>query len=214
MVETASLRLADQISQAILEGDYSPGTRLDEAGLATRYGLSRTPVREALAEICARGLAERKPYKGVEVTLPERSTLAARFEAMAEIEALCAGLAAHRITLDSTMILERMLAEMEAADGAAYVPLNQRFHDTVCQLSGNAELARMAQDLRLRLEVIRRMQLSREARQASSLAEHRGIIEAITARDATRASHLMRKHLNHAGMRVLALLDDRESEGW
>lgn len=210
MSETAGLRLADQISQAILDGSFPPGTRLEEAGLAARYGMSRTPVREALAEVCARGLAERKPYRGVEVILPERGILVARFEAMAEIEALCAGLAAHRVTLEGTMALEALLSQMEDAEGEAYGALNQRFHDLVCSLSGNAELARIAHDLRLRLEVIRRMQLSRAARQAASLAEHRAITEAITARDADRAARMMRQHLTVAATRVLSLLDARD----
>ena len=212
MSATAALRLADEISHAILAGEFPPGTRLDEAGLAARFGLSRTPVREALAEVCARGLAELRPYRGVEVILPERGILTARFEAMAEIEALCAGLAAHRITLDGNMALTALLSRMQSAGSEAYSALNQSFHALVCELSGNAELARMAHDLRLRLEVIRRMQLSRAARQAASLAEHRAIVAAITARDAPGAAGLMRQHLTLAATRVLALLDVAPAE--
>lgn len=214
MNATAGLRLADQISQAILDGEFLPGTRLDEAGLAARFGLSRTPVREALTEVCARGLAERKPYRGVEVTLPERGLLIARFEAMAEIEALCATLAAHRITLEGDMALNALWTRMGAAPPEAYGLLNQEFHDLVCHLSGNAELARMAQDLRLRLEVIRRLQLSRAARREASHAEHHAILLAITHRDAKAAGDLMRQHLTLAATRVLTLLEQRESGGW
>lgn len=210
MNATAALRLADEISQAILSGEFPPGARLDESGLAARFGLSRTPVREALAEVCARGLAERKPYRGVEVILPERALLIARFEAMAEIEALCAGLAAHRITLEGDMALNALLSRMERAEGEAYNGLNQEFHELICGLSGNAELARMAHDLRLRLEVIRRLQLSRAARQAASLAEHRAIVAAVTARDASTATRLMRQHLTLAATRVLNLLAAQE----
>lgn len=207
MSETTALRLADQISQAILDGDYPPGTRLEETVLAARFGLSRTPVREALAEVCARGLAIRRPYRGVEVVAPDRAALLDRFEALAEVEALCARLAAHRITLDGALALEGCLERMANADPGSYRQLNADLHDRIAELTGNAELLRITQSLRTRLEAIRRAQLRRPDRMRRSLDEHRALVAAICNRQADHAADLMRAHLRAAAAELLALLD-------
>lgn len=207
MSETTALRLADQISEAILNGEFPPGTRLEEAALATRFGLSRTPVREALAEVCARGLADRRPYRGVEVVAPDRAALLDRFEALAEVEALCARLAAHRITLEGALKLDDCLGRMIDADPDAYRQLNAELHDLIGTLAGNAELMRMTQSLRTRLEIIRRAQLRRPDRMRRSLDEHRALVAAICNRQADQAADLMRGHLRAAAAELLALLD-------
>ncbi len=207
MSETTALRLADQISQAILDGDYPPGTRLEETALAARFGLSRTPVREALAEVCARGLAIRRPYRGVEVVAPDRAALLDRFEALAEVEALCARLAAHRITLEGALALEGCLERMAGADADSYRQLNADLHDRIASLTGNAELLRITQSLRTRLEAIRRAQLRRPDRMRRSLDEHRALVAAICNRQADHAADLMRAHLRAAAAELLALLD-------
>lgn len=207
MSETSALRLADLISQAILDGDYPPGTRLEEAGLAARYGLSRTPVREALAEVCARGLAERRPYRGVEVVVPDRAALLDRFEALAEVEALCAGLAAHRGRMEEMLALEECLTRMEGAAAEDYAQLNHDLHARIHAMVGNPEITRLAEGLRLRLEPARRAQLARAGRIPRSQQEHRDLVAAICNRDAERASALMRRHLHAAAAELLALLD-------
>ena len=207
MSETTALRLADQISQAILDGDYPPGTRLEETALAARFGLSRTPVREALAEVCARGLADRRPYRGVEVVAPDRAALLDRFEALAEVEALCARLAAHRITLEGALQLEDCLSRMAQADAETYRQLNADLHDLIGRLAANTELLRMTQSLRTRLEVIRRAQLRRPDRMRRSMDEHRALVAAICNRQADHAADLMRSHLRAAAAETLALLD-------
>lgn len=207
MSETTALRLADQISEAILNGEFPPGTRLEEAALAARYGLSRTPVREALAEVCARGLADRRPYRGVEVVAPDRAALLDRFEALAEVEALCARLAAHRITLEGALKLDDCLGRMADADADTYRQLNADLHDLIGTLAGNTELMRMTQSLRTRLEIIRRAQLRRPDRMRRSLDEHRALVAAICNRQAEQAADLMRGHLRAAAAELLALLD-------
>lgn len=209
MPETHALRLADRISRAILEGEYAPGTRLEEAGLAARHGLSRTPVREALAEVCARGLAERRPYRGVEVVVPDRGALLDRFEALAEVEALCAGLAAHRGRLEDMLALEDCLTRMEGAGPEAYGQLNFDLHTRIHAMVGNPEITRLADGLRLRLEAVRRAQLGRPERLGRSMDEHRLLVGAICNRDAEGAAALMRRHLRSAAAEVLALLDQR-----
>lgn len=209
MFETMALRVADQITQAIITGEFASGTRLDETRLAKQYGLSRTPIREALVEVCARGLAERTPYKGVEVIRPDRGTVLERFEALAEMEALCASLAAQRITLQASIVLESFLHEMSEAsdDHDRYSHLNSELHSRISELVGNVEITKIAQGSRRRLEMMRRVQLSDPVRIQASLAEHRELVAAICNREAALAATLMRKHIRAAAARTLVLLD-------
>lgn len=207
MSQSRVMQLVEQISQAIIDGELAPGTRLDEAGLAARFGTSRTPIREALAEICARGLAERQPYRGVAVTVPDRAVLLDRFEALAEIEALCAGLAAHRASMDDMLAIEDDLLQMETAAPESYRQANFAFHDRVCAMARNSELSRMVEGLRLRLEAVRRAQLSRSDRQRRSQQEHRELVTALCDRDAERAASVMRNHLRAAAREAVDLIE-------
>ena len=206
MGETTALRLADEITQAILQGEYPAGTRLDETSLAQRFNLSRTPIREALAEVCSRGLAERKPYRGVEVIAPDPSVLLNRFEALAELEALCAELAAHRGRIEDVLALESLVSQMAGALPEAYQQLNFQLHARIGAMSGNPELVALAEGLRLQLQVMRQAQLSRVERREHSQREHRALVEAIANRDASGARHAMRHHFRAAAAEALALL--------
>lgn len=206
MIPNTSLRLADALADDILSGSLPPGSRLEEAALAARFGCSRTPVREALAELCARGLAVRRPSRGVEVIRPDAELLLNRFEALAEIEGLCAGLAAHRGTMEEVIGLEMLLERMELAGLDEYRALNAELHDHICAMAGNPELVRVAQDLRLRLAALRGAQLRSPPRKAQSQQEHRAIVQAIAARNAEEARLLMRDHLRAAARASLAVL--------
>jgi DNA-binding GntR family transcriptional regulator len=206
MTQTLALRLADQISSDILTGVMPAGARLEEVALAERFGCSRTPVREALSELCARGLAQRRAGRGVEVIRPDSDLLLDQFEALAEMEGLLAGMAAHRGTLSEVMALEELLVVMEAAEAAAYPELNLRLHERICMMSGNRELARMAGEMRRRLDALRGAQLRSDNRRLRSAREHADLVKAIAARDAMLASRIMRDHLRASARASLAVL--------
>src|SRR5207253_5873840 len=91
--EELRLQLADEI----VRGALPPGASLDETEIARRFNVSRTPVREALRQLAVSGLVEARPHRGAVVARPSLDRLTAMFEAMAELEALCAGLAAERM---------------------------------------------------------------------------------------------------------------------
>ncbi len=217
MTETHALRLADLLSRGIIDGAIPAGTRLDEKSLAEAHGLSRTPVREALTELCGRGLALRRPYRGVEVIAPDPQHLAESFEAMSELEALCASLAAGRMPITGAIALEDLLARMEAAQASKasdlYRQLNFELHDLICELGGNAQLAQIARDLRNRFEILRRAQLHEPERIGESLMEHRLIVRALCNRDAPEAARLMRQHLRSAMAATLRLLARHDEKG-
>ena len=97
-VQTHAERLATEIADAILSGRIPPGTRLDEKSLAEQFGVSRTPVREALRQLGNSGLIDIRPHKGAAVTKVTPAKLEEMFCAMAEVEATCARLAAISMT--------------------------------------------------------------------------------------------------------------------
>jgi DNA-binding GntR family transcriptional regulator len=191
--------LCRQLADEIVEGALQPGARLDEVGLASRFGVSRTPVREALRQLEATGLVQRRPNRGVVVTLVSRERLAAMFEAMAEVEAVCARLAAARMTTAERTALQRLHAEAaaHAAAGAEarYENANRRFHGLLYDGAHNAELSAIAASMRARIAPFRRAQFRVPGRIARSWDEHDRVVRAILAGDGQAAEAAMRAHL-------------------
>ena len=193
------IRSADQIHDAlsaqIIAGTLRPGDPLGETTLAARFGLSRTPVREALQRLAAEGLVERGPRRAFLVRRMGSDALRHLFEALAELEALCASLSALRMTPTDHALLAGIL-DRDDLPGADYAQANMRFHEALRQGAGNAVLADLLADLNRRSLPWRNAQFQvRAARIETSRAEHRAILGAITARDADRAADLMRAHM-------------------
>lgn len=192
-------RIADALEEMILTGAFGGGDRLDELRLAQRFGVSRTPVREAFQRLVATGLAMHLPRRGVFVSLPGPVELMEMFETMAEIEAACARLAALRISdaaigeLHEINLLCRRALDAKDADG--YYQENERFHQTIYDQTGNGFLAGEARRLQHRLKPYRRIQLRLRGRVAQSMAEHEAILEALSAGDQARATDVMRNHV-------------------
>lgn len=145
------------------------------------------------------------PIARIEDRTQDPDGLLALFEAMAEIDALCANLAAQRAHAADLPGLEEMLQGMAVARPADYPDLNFELHDRVCAMARNAELARIAQALRLRLAPVRRIQLGHVDRQRRSLREHRALVDALGDRNGALAAGIMRAHLRVAMREVLFL---------
>lgn len=205
-------RLKQRIEDEIVSGELALGSRLDENQLATRFGVSRTPIREALLQLAATGLIQTKPRRGAIVSAPEPHLLLAMFETMAEIEAACGRLAARRLTVDDASALQTALSgcrdAMAAEDAEAYYAENYVFHTVVYRASHNAFLAEQALTLHRRLAPYRRLQLRVRQRVPQSLAEHAAIVAAILAGDATQAADALRSHVIVQGDRFTDLVAD------
>ncbi|CAM3186805.1 GntR family transcriptional regulator [Paracoccus nototheniae] len=207
-------RSADQIhatlSSQIVAGHLRPGDALAETALAARFGLSRTPVREALQRLAAEGLVERGPRRAFAVRRMTTDGLRHLFEALAELEALCAGMAALRMTPADHAMLAGIL-DSDDLPGADYAQLNIRFHQSLRQGAGNDVLAGMLEDLNRRSLPWRNAQFeARQGRIASSRAEHRAILTAITARDDTAAAAQMRAHMGASLGVILEMIAARD----
>lgn len=203
--------IADQLAVEIISGTLAAGAKLDEQTLTERFGVSRTPVREALHSLTARSLVERIPYKGVVVASITRPRIEQMFETMGEIEALCGRFAAERMTIGERGRLEVLHDEMNAlaAGGQidAYEAANTRFHQSIYVATHNEEMIELAQNLRNKLAPFRRSQLRAEARMKQSSAEHGLIVSALLDRDAKAAAKALRRHMVSAAKEVLTLID-------
>jgi DNA-binding GntR family transcriptional regulator len=194
---TDDLRLA--LADEIVAGRLAPGTALDEMGIAGRFGVSRTPVREALRQLAASGLVEIRPHRGAVVARLSTDRLHEMFVAMAELEATCAGLAAvnmsaqERRNLDEIHLLLRDL--VRSGDPQRYHEINESFHTAIYLGGHNSYLADMTLATRARLQPFRRAQFRTLGRLARSYEEHDRIVEAIARGDREGAVQAMRDHI-------------------
>jgi DNA-binding GntR family transcriptional regulator len=197
---TQADRLSDAIADCVLSGEFVPGQRLDEGMLAERYGVSRTPVREALRQLASTGLIEVKPRRGATVANATSAQLETLFGAMAEIEATCARLAAMSMTPMERRRLQSLqdgMAEIvERDDREAYAAANVGFHTQIYLGAHNEVLADIARGLRRRVAPYRRAQFRTDGRLSRSHAEHAAVVKALIACDAAAAHAAMFHHMS------------------
>ncbi len=198
--------LRDQLEQDIVTGSLQPGERLDEQSLAARFGVSRTPIREALMQLASAGLVTLHARRGAFVASLSFRAIVERFEVMAALEGMCGALAARRITerqrVDLAAAHEACTQEAATGSADAYYYANERFHEAIYAASHNAYLAEQARALHNRLKPYRRLQLRARARVASSLREHQAIVEAILAGDGATAERELKQHILIQGDRL------------
>lgn len=205
-MQTRASLVHRHLQTEIAEGRIEPGVKLDEQEIAERFGVSRTPVREAFRLLAADDLVELRGRQGALVRVIGVHALIEMFQVMGELEGLCARLAARRLTpaqkVALTELHERLIA---AADQGAdvFYDVNQAFHEAIYEASCNAFLADQTRRLRNRVAAYRRRVTRMPNRIADTLREHEGILEAIFAHDADRAHAAMRAHLTLLGDNLL-----------
>lgn len=209
--------IAMKLEAAIIAGELEAGTRLDEAGIAERHAVSRTPVREALQILVSRSLVTRVPFRGTVVSQITRDRISELFEAMGEIEALCGRFAAERMGMDERARLEKlhddMGALMAAQDVVAYEQANTEFHQLIYLGARNSEFQAMAEAMRLKLAPFRRRQLADEVRIERSHREHAQIVDALMQRNGAAAERALRRHLTSAAKAMLLHWPDDPASG-
>jgi DNA-binding GntR family transcriptional regulator len=193
--EELRLQLADEIVRGVLP----PGAALDETDIARRFKVSRTPVREALRQLAASGLIDARAHRGAVVARPTIDRLSGMFEAMAELEALCAGLAAERMLPAERRQLEAVHEELRVLSHAGnperFHEVNERFHNAIYAGSQNGYIAEITLATRVRVQPFRRAQFRNLGRLAKSHAEHDRVVVAILRGDRTGAASAMRAHI-------------------
>ncbi|MEB3044762.1 GntR family transcriptional regulator [Rhizobium mulingense] len=187
------------IADMIVTGQMLPGDKLDEISLAARFEVSRTPVREALRELGAMGLVEREPNRSAVVTNVTETYLHSMFEAMAELEGICARLAAQRMTIEERRLLEvehrasaRLVRQGADEEYAAY---NTEFHNRLYRGAHNEHIYELVTQSRARLAPFRRAQFRLPGRLAKSYDEHDVIVTAIMRADGPAAARAAYSHV-------------------
>jgi DNA-binding GntR family transcriptional regulator len=199
--------VAERLRQRIFAHELPPGTWIDEQAIAQDYGISRTPLREALKVLVSEGLVTLKPRRGCYVTEISEQDLDDIYPVMALLEGRAAFEATRNADVAARQRLEAIHADLEQAatdnDIPRFFEANQLFHQVVQELSGNRWLLQVIQDLRKVLKLTRLHSLSLDGRPQQSLEEHRAIVAAMCSGKAEAAEEAMRAHIN-AGRRALA----------
>ncbi len=197
--------LRDRIEELIATGIFNAGDKIDEASLAKRFHVSRTPVREALAFLAATGLVEVVPNRGCFVKAITHKGLLEMFEAMAEMESSIARLAARRMTDKDEKAIMKAHRQCKSAaskgDTDAYFSENEIFHFAIYRACHNGFLIEQAMQLFRRLKPYRRLQLRVRGRVRSSFNEHQRVVDALVDGDGELAATELRGHVLAQGDR-------------
>lgn len=191
--------LADQLRRAIVHGELSPGAKISEKELCEQFGVSRTPVREALKILSTEGLVQLMQNRGASVTDLTWEDMQHAFPVMGALEALAGELACDNATdaqIERAEALQaRMIAMFERGDRKGYFRVNEEVHQLIIDASGNTALPRLMRTVSGQVRRARyKANLSRE-RWEQAIAEHEEILAALKARDARRMNRLMKAHL-------------------
>jgi DNA-binding GntR family transcriptional regulator len=193
------VEVAELLRQRIFRRELEPGSWIDEMKLAEEYGISRTPLREALKVLAAEGLVTMKVRRGAYVTEVSEQDLAEVYHLLSLLESDAAGVVAGKATDAQLRELKALHAELEAAtkNRDKFFAINERFHMRLLDIAGNRWRNQMVADLRKVMKLNRHNSLLKAGRIQESLAEHRAVMEAITRRDAAAAMERMQEHFSN-----------------
>ena len=191
--------VAERLREQIFAHELAPGSWLDEQSLAAAFGISRTPMREAIKVLASEGLVTTKMNKGAYVTEVDRRDLEQIFTVLSLLEGQAAKETAIKATEAQLTQLDNLHHRLEKAaadrDTEQFFEINVKFHELIQEIAGNKWMNGVIEDLRKVLKLQRRDSLSRSGRLLSSLIEHREILQAILKRDPLASELAMRKHL-------------------
>lgn len=194
------------ILEAIDTGIYRPGDRLVESELADRFGVSRTPVREALQRLETQSLLARDGRSLIVASL-DHNQLSELYAVRAELEGLAARLAARHATAEEISVLKDMVAEdRQLLDNpSALSRANRRFHKQIHLASHNRYLVQQLDLVHRTMALMATTSLAAEGRGADAMAEHAAIVDAIEKRDEQRADDALKRHISQAFVTRLKL---------
>ncbi len=192
--------VAELLRQRIFSRELEPGSWIDELKLAEEYGISRTPLREALKVLAAEGLVTMKVRRGAYVTEVTEADLADVYHLLALLESDAASVVADKATDAQLRELQSLHQQLEKAvspehtDRERFFEINERFHMRLLEIANNRWRDQVVADLRKVMKLNRHHSLLKSGRVEESLQEHRAIIEALLARDPALAMQRMQAH--------------------
>ena len=191
--------VAERLRESIFSHQLAPGSWVDEQALAAQYGISRTPMREAIKVLASEGLVTIKMRRGAYVTEVVRKDLEQIFTILSLLEGEAARETANKATEEELNQLDYWHHRLEKAaadrDIEQFFEINGKFHELIQEIAGNRWMNGVIADLRKVLKLHRRDSLTSTGRLQNSLIEHRAILNALLKRDPVGAETAMRKHL-------------------
>ena len=197
--------VAERLHQQIFARQLEPGSWIDEKKLCAEYGISRTPLREALKVLAVEGLVTMKVRRGAYVTEMSREDVTQVYHLLSLLESDAAATVAAHATAEQRAQLAQLHARLESQVRRRdeFFATNERFHKTLLQMAGNRWALQSVIDLRKVMKLNRHHSLFKQGRLAESLSEHRALMKAIEAGDAAAASGLMQAHFS-SGLQATA----------
>jgi DNA-binding GntR family transcriptional regulator len=197
------VEVAELLRQRIFERELPPGSWIDELKIAEAYGISRTPLREALKVLAAEGLVTMKVRRGAYVTEVSERDLTDVYHLLSLLESDAAGVVAKNATPAQIEELQALHQELEAAaepsqqDRERFFEINERFHMRLLEIADNRWRNQMVADLRKVMKLNRHNSLLKSGRISESLHEHRAVMQAITSRDTLMSMQRMQEHFKN-----------------
>ncbi len=208
MISRRSLHdeLVALVRNLIVEGELAAGEKIPEQALCERFGVSRTPMREALKVLASEGIVTLHPNRGANVASVTPELVDELFPIMGALEALAGEIACARAT-DADIarirrIHEQMLAHYRRSERAAYLKLNQQIHRALFEIAGNAALTQLYEQLMVRTHAVRFIAKKSPARWREAIDDHRRMLSALEARDGTALGRILKEHLVHKAAMV------------
>ncbi|MDD2808736.1 GntR family transcriptional regulator [Rhodoferax sp.] len=192
--------VAELLRQRIFNRELEPGSWIDELKIAQDYGISRTPMREALKVLAAEGLVTMKVRRGAYVTEVSERDLTDVYHLLSLLESDAAGVVANTATEGQLRELQQLHQELELAgspespDRERFFEINERFHMRLLEIANNRWRDQMVADLRKVMKLNRHNSLLKSGRIQESLKEHRALIQALVARDSQMCQKRMQEH--------------------
>lgn len=204
------------IREMVVAGTLRPGDKVPEQELCQRFGVSRTPLREALKVLAAEGMLQLLPRRGAIVARVSPEEIDELFPVMGALEALAGELVCRRAS-DAEIgqlraIHDRMMDAYEAGDEPTYLQANRSFHETLVAAAGNATLQSTYMQILLRTRAFRFVARKSAENWRAAVSDHQQIMEALAARNASRLSRLLRRHVMGVTVKIArdALADSAE----
>ncbi len=202
--------LAERLRDLIISGDLAAGDKIDETQLCLLFGVSRTPLREAIKIVATEGLVTLTPNRGARVATITAAEIAELFPIMGALEGLAGELAVPRLTDKSLARLEALHTEICASRASntwlAYSKANRAFHAHLFVIAGNAALQLAYDHLMVRIHAVRFIARQPAAAWDQAVADHEDIMAALRARKAKNLGQLLRRHLDNKARSVIAAM--------
>jgi DNA-binding GntR family transcriptional regulator len=208
--------ILERLRDLIMEGELKPGAKIPEAELCVRFGVSRTPLREALKALAAEGLVTLLPNRGAVVTKTTLEEIDELFPIMGALEALAGELACAQIGDAEAAALRRdhvkMVKHFERGDWIGYTKLNRAIHEAIFAAAGNSALSALYQQLLVRTHAVRFVAKKSAQRWREAVEDHEKMMAAIDKRDGKALARLLALHLKHKAESVREAMQSAPNE--